>query len=226
MRILVVEDDAKAARFLRQGLEEDGHAVDVAADGDAGVRLGLLHPYDVIILDVLLPLRNGLQVAADLRRDGCDTGILMLTARDETGDVVRGLDAGADDYLAKPFSFDVLLARVRALARRRGSGGPHGLLRVGDVELDRVRRLVRRGPHRIDLAPREFRLLEHFMLHPDHVLTRTNLLEKVWDMSFDPGTNVVDAHISNLRRKLEEPGTSRIIHTVRGAGYVLRASER
>ena len=224
MRVLVVEDDAKAARFLVQGLEEEGHAVDVAGDGETGTRLGLLHPYDLVILDVMLPAKDGLQVAAELRRGGITTPVLMLTARDSTADVVRGLDAGADDYLAKPFAFDELLARVRALGRR-ASGEPHGQLHIADLELDRIRRTVRRGNRKVDLAPREFRLLEHMMLHPEHVLTRTNLLDKVWDMSFDPGTNVVDAHISNLRKKLEEGGESRLVHTVRGVGYVLRTSE-
>ncbi|MEP7325585.1 MAG: response regulator transcription factor [Gemmatimonadota bacterium] len=222
MRILVVEDDRKTARFLKQGLEEDGHAVDVAADGTEGTQLGHLHPYDLIILDLMLPGKNGLQLASGLRREGIQTPILMLTGRDSTADVVRGLDAGADDYLTKPFSFDELIARVRALTRRQSSG-VSGLLRFQDLELDRLKRSVRRGGVTIDLSPREFRLLEHFMIHPDEVLTRTNLLEKVWDMSFDPETNVVDAHISNLRSKLEVKGGARLIQTVRGAGYALRA---
>jgi two-component system OmpR family response regulator len=221
VRILVVEDDRKAARFLKQGLEEEGHAVDVAEDGEAGARYGHANPYDLIILDVQLPGMNGLQLAWDLRRGGVETPILMLTARDTTQDVVRGLDAGADDYLAKPFAFDELLARVRALTRRQ-TGGPTGLLRYADVEMDRLRRVVRRGHRTIDLSPREFRLLEFFLLNPEEVVTRTRLLEKVWDMTFDPETNVVEAHVSNLRRKLEEGGLPRLLQTVRGAGYALR----
>jgi two-component system OmpR family response regulator len=221
MRILVVEDDRKTARFLKQGLEEEGHAVDVAADGSEGSHLGHVQPYDLIILDVMLPERNGLQLATGFRREGIQTPILMLTGRDSTEDVVRGLDAGADDYLTKPFAFDELIARVRALTRRQ-SGEAGGVLRYGDLELDRLRRVVRRRGRTVDLSPREFRLLEHFLLHADEVLTRTNLLEKVWDMSFDPETNVIDAHISNLRRKLEEGGGDRLIQTIRGAGYSLR----
>jgi two-component system OmpR family response regulator len=222
VRILVVEDDPNAARFLKQGLEEEGHSVDLAADGDEGSYLGHLNPYDLMVLDVQLPRRNGLQLAAEFRREGVETPILMLTARDSTPDVVRGLNAGADDYLVKPFDFDELLARVNALARRRGEGGATGVLRFEDLEMDRLRRQVRRGSRLIDLSPREFRLLEYLLLHPDQVITRVQLLEKVWDMSFDPETNVVDAHLSNLRRKLEQFGGRRLIQTVRGAGYVLR----
>ena len=221
MRILVVEDDPKTARFLKQGLEEEGHAVDIAADGDEGAYLGHLNPYDLILLDIQLPRRNGLQLATELRREGVQTPILMLTGRDSTPDVVRGLNAGADDYLTKPFDFDELVARVNALTRRRGAGTT-GVLRFEDLEMDRLKRQVRRGTTLIDLSPREFRLLEHFMLHPDEVVTRVQLLEKVWDMSFDPETNVVDAHLSNLRKKLEQAGGSRLIQTVRGAGYALR----
>ncbi len=221
MRILVVEDDRKAARFLQQGLEEEGHAVDLAADGAEGTSMGRLHPYDLIVLDVMLPKRSGLQVAAELRRLGVEAPILMITARDTTEDVVRGLDAGADDYISKPFALEEFLARVRALGRRR-TGSVGGELRFGDLEMDRLGRRVRRGGRLLDLSPREFRLLEYFLLHPDQVITRTRLLEKVWDMSFDPETNVVDAHISNLRRKLEAGGAPRLIHTVRGAGYALR----
>ena len=223
MRILVVEDDPRASRFLRQGLEEEGHIIDVADDGEAGARYGHGTAYDVIVLDVQLPGMSGLELARDLRRAGVQTPILMLTARDATDDVVRGLDAGADDYLTKPFAFDELLARVRALTRRQLTG-PSGALRYGDLEMDRLRRTVRRAGRPVDLSPREFRLLEYFLLHPEQTITRTRLLEQVWDMSFDPGTNVVEAHISNLRSKLEEGGAPRAIETVRGAGYMLRAA--
>lgn len=222
MRILVVEDDPKTARFVKQGLEEEGHAVDLAADGEEGSYLGHLNPYDLVLLDIQLPKKNGLQLSAELRREGIEVPILMLTARDSTQDIVRGLNAGADDYLTKPFDFDELLARVNALTRRR-TGVASGVLRFRDLELERLKRQVRRGGRLIDLSPREFRLLEYFMLHPDEVVTRVQLLEKVWDMSFDPETNVVDAHISNLRKKLERQGEPRLIQTVRGAGYALRA---
>jgi DNA-binding response OmpR family regulator len=224
LRILVVEDDPKAARFLKQGLEEEGHAVDVAADGQEGAQFGHLSPYDLIVLDVQLPKKSGLELSRELRREGVETPILMLTARDATEDVVRGLDAGADDYLAKPFAFDEFLARVRALTRRHGPGIA-GTLRYEDLAMDRLQRVVTRGGRPIDLSPREFRLLEYLLLHSEELVTRTMLLQKVWNMSFDPETNVVEAHISNLRRKLEERGRHRLIQTVRGAGYMLRNEE-
>jgi two-component system OmpR family response regulator len=224
MRILVVEDDSKAARFLKQGLEEEGHVVDVAADGEEGAQLGHVNQYDLIVLDIQLPKKDGLELSRELRREGVETPILMLTGRDSTQDIVRGLDAGADDYLTKPFAFDELLARLRAVTRRQGTGIA-GTLRYEDLEIDRLKGVVTRGNRLVDLSPREFRLLEYFMLHPGELVTRTMLLQKVWHMSFDPETNVVDAHISNLRRKLEEGGQGRLIHTVRGAGYMLRGGE-
>jgi DNA-binding response OmpR family regulator len=224
MRILVVEDDNKAARFLKQGLEEEGHAVDVAVDGEEGAQLGHLNPYDLIVLDIQLPRKNGIELSRELRREGIETPILMLTGRDSTEDVVRGLDAGADDYLTKPFAFDELLARVRALTRRQ-TPGIIGTLRYEDLEIDRLRGVVTRGGRPLDLSPREFRLLEYFMLHPEELVTRAMLLQKVWNMSFDPETNVVEAHMSNLRRKLEDVGRTRVIQTVRGAGYMLRGEE-
>jgi len=222
MRILVVEDDRKVARFIQQGLEEEGHAVDVAADGESGLLLAHVGPYDVLILDIQLPKRNGLQLAAELRRERVTVPILMLTARDTTEDVVRGLDAGADDYLTKPFAFDELVARVRALGRRGGTPTAGGVLRFDDLELDRGRFSATRGGRTLALTPREFRLLAYLLERPEQVVTRTELIEKVWDMSFDPGTNVVDVHVSNLRRKLEEGGEPRLLHTVRGVGFVLR----
>ncbi len=222
MRILVVEDDPKVASFLVRALQEEGHAVDAAADGESGASLAHLNPYDLILLDIQLPKRDGLQVAAELRRNNVPTPILVLTSRDTIQDVVRGLNAGADDYLTKPFALEELLARVSALTRRQ-LGPTSGVLRFQDLEMDRLRREVKRAGHLLDLAPREFRLLEFFLLNPERVVGRTTLLEKVWDMSFDPETNVVDAHISNLRRKLEAGGLPRLIQTVRGAGYALRA---
>ena len=224
MRILVVEDDRKVARFIHQGLAEEGHAVDVAGDGEEGALLAHVNPYDVIVLDIQLPKKNGLQLAAELRREGIATPVLMLTARDSTEDVVRGLDAGADDYLTKPFAFEELVARLRALGRRAAATPAGGVLRFADVELDRARHRASRGGREMALTPREFRLLAYFVERPDTVVTRTELIEKVWDMSFDPGTNVVDVHVSNLRRKLEEGGAPRLLHTVRGVGFSLRAA--
>jgi two-component system OmpR family response regulator len=223
MRILVVEDDPKAARFLKQGLEEEDHIVELARDGEEGSQLAHLAPYDLIVLDIQLPRKDGLQLSRELRRDGVETPILMLTGRDTTEDVVRGLDAGADDYLSKPFAFDELLARTRVLTRRKVTG-PAGVLRYDGLEMDRLRRVVARAGRPLDLSPREFRLLEYLLLHSEEVVTRTMLLQQVWDMSFDPETNVVDAHISNLRRKLEDGGGTRFIQTIRGVGYTLRSA--
>lgn len=222
MRVLVVEDETTVARFLKQALEEEGHEVDAAGDGVEAGHLAHINQYDLILLDVQLPRMNGLQLAAELRRAGFQSPILMLTSRDSTQDVVRGLNAGADDYLTKPFALEELLARVNALTRRQ-LGPTTGTLRYQDLEMDRLRRTVKRGGKPVDLAPREFRLLEFFLLNPERVVGRTTLLEKVWDMAFDPETNVVDAHISNLRRKLEDGNRPRLIQTVRGAGYALRA---
>ncbi|MEO7334312.1 MAG: response regulator transcription factor [Gemmatimonadota bacterium] len=223
MRVLVVEDEPKVARFLKQALEEEGHAVDVTADGVEAGALAHLNAYDLILLDVQLARMNGLQVTAGLRREGVRTPILILTSRDSTQDVVRGLDAGADDYLTKPFALEELLARVNALTRRE-LGPATGILRYQDLEMDRLDRTVKRGGKMLDCSPREFRLLEFFLRNPERVVSRTALLEKVWDMTFDPGSNVVDAHISNVRKKLEQGGLPRLIQTVRGAGYALRAA--
>ncbi len=224
MRVLVVEDDRKVAGFIQMGLREEGYAVDVAKDGDEATTLAHVNDYDAILLDIMLPRKNGLQVASELRREGRKTPILMLTARDSTEDVVRGLDAGADDYLSKPFRFDELLARLRALIRRGGSTRLERLT-YGPLELNRMKHQARTGAHVLDLTPREFQLLEHFMLHPEEVVRRTELLEKVWDMHFDPESNVVDVHVGNLRRKLREAGCSDLIQTVRGVGFCLKTSD-
>ena len=221
MKILVVEDDRKVAGFIEQGLREEGYAVDVAKDGEEGVMMAHINQYDALLLDLMLPKKNGLQVAAELRGEGRTTPILMLTARDATEDIVRGLNAGADDYLSKPFKFDELLARLRALVRR---GGAARLERItcGSLQLDRLKHVAFAGSKKLDLTPREFQLLEHFMLHPSQVVRRTELLEKVWDMHFDPESNVVDVHVGNLRRKLKEAGSDGILQTVRGVGFTLQ----
>ena len=221
MRVLVVEDDRKVAGFIEQGLREEGYAVDIARDGDEATTLAHVNDYDAILLDLMLPKKNGLQFAMELRREGRRTPILMLTARDSTEDVVRGLDAGADDYLAKPFKFDELLARVRALTRRGGAARLDRLL-YGPLSLDRLKHKAHAGGEALELTPREFQLLEHFMLHPEDVIRRTDLLEKVWDMHFDPESNVVDVHVGNLRRKLREAGHDGLLQTVRGVGFCLK----
>jgi len=221
MKILVVEDDRKVAGFIEQGLREEGYAVDVAPDGDEATTLAHVYEYDLVVLDVMLPRKNGLQVAAELRREGRHTPILMLTARDTTEDVVRGLDSGADDYLTKPFKFAELLARVRALVRRGGTARTE-LLVYGRIELDRLKHKVRIKGRLVELTPKEFHLLEHFLLHAEEVVRRTELLEKVWDMHFDPESNVVDVHVGNLRRKLEQASGEPLIETVRGVGFRLQ----
>ncbi|MEQ1854930.1 MAG: response regulator transcription factor [Longimicrobiales bacterium] len=221
MRILVVEDEKKVASFLEKGLREEGYSVDVAYDGDDGLMKALIHEYDLLLLDVMMPHRSGLDVVRELRAKERTTPVLMLTARDAESDVVLGLDAGADDYLTKPFGFDELLARVRALLRRGGAARPDRLL-YDDVELDRVKHIALRGRARLDLTPKEFQLLEFFLLNPERVVRRTELLEKVWDLHFDPMSNVVDVHVGNLRRKLGRPSRDELLHTVRGVGYILR----
>jgi len=221
MKVLLVEDDRKVAGFIEQGLKEEGYVVDAAADGEEATMLAHVYDYDLILLDVMLPKKNGFQVAMELRREGRNTPILMLTSRDAVEDVVRGLDAGADDYLAKPFRFEELLARVRALARRGGAERME-VLRFGELALDRLRHLAMAGDRKLDLTAKEFQLLEHFLLHPEEVVRRTILLEKVWDMHFDPESNVVDVHVGNLRRKLAEHTSVQRIETVRGVGFCLR----
>src|ERR671936_2833049 len=222
MRILVVEDERKVANFVRQGLEEEGHAVDVAAEGAAALDLGLADPpYDLIVLDVMLPKRDGFAVVRSLREHGIATPVLMLTARDAVADKVAGLDAGADDYLVKPFAFEEFLARVRALLRR-GSDQRTAVLKVDDLTLDPIAREVRRGARRITLTPREYALLEYFMRHPGRVLTRPMLAQHVWGADFDTESNLIDVYVGYLRRKIDGDGERRLVHTVRGVGYVLK----
>jgi len=220
MKILVIEDDKKVASFVARGLREDGYTVDVAHDGAEGLLNAHVYDYDALVVDLMLPGKNGYEVVRDLRSKDNPVPVLFLTARDAPEDVVRGLDVGADDYLTKPFSFDVLLARLRALIRRRGSDRPDRFA-YADLELDRIRHTARRGETQVKLTPTEFRLLEYFLRHPEEVVRRTQLLEKVWDLQFDPGSNVVDVHVGNLRKKLQDAGESPLLHTVRGVGYVL-----
>ena len=224
MRILVVEDEKKVASFLEKGLREEGYAVDVAHDGADGLMKALVHDYDLVLLDVMMPGKSGLEVVHGLRSKERTTPVLMLTARDAEQDIVMGLDAGADDYLTKPFGFDELLARVRALLRRGGAARPDRLI-YDDVELDRVGHVALRCGERLDLTPKEFQLLEYLLVHAEGVVRRTELLEKVWDLQFDPMSNVVDVHVGNLRRKLDRTGKEPLLHTVRGVGYVLRRGD-
>jgi two-component system, OmpR family, copper resistance phosphate regulon response regulator CusR len=221
MRLLVVEDDRRVAGFIEQGLREEGYAVDLARDGDEATMLAHVNEYDVILLDVVLPKKNGFQVATELRSEGRNTPILMLTSRDAVEDVVRGLDAGADDYLAKPFPFDELLARIRALLRR-GGAERLDVLRYDVVVLDRLRHVATANDRPLDLTPKEFQLLEYFLLHAEEVVRRTALLEKVWDMQFDPESNVIDVHVKNLRRKLAKATGEALLANVRGVGFTLR----
>ena len=221
MRVLVVEDELRLASFLRSGLQESGYAVDVAGDGEEAAHLGKSGLYDVILLDILLPKQSGLEVIRQLRRADVRTPILCLTARDRPEDKVAGLDLGADDYLTKPFNFAELLARVRALLRRSPDVAPTEL-RCADLTLDPATRRVTRAGKEIDLTPREYALLEFLLRRAGTVVTRSALLEGVWDMNFDSLTNVLDVLINRLRKKIDQPFGCPLIHTVRAVGYALR----
>jgi two-component system, OmpR family, response regulator len=218
VRILLVEDELKMSRVLRRGLEQEGYAVDTVNDGDDALRRGLLEEYDAIVLDVMLPGRDGFSVCAQLRAKGRWAPILILTARDGVQDRIRGLDAGADDYLVKPFSFEELLARLRALVRRGAAERP-AILSVDDVTLDPATRSVARDGAPIELSAREFALLEFLMHHHGEVVSRTRILEHVWDVNYDGFSNVVDVYVGYLRKKLEQPFDRSFIRTVRGVGY-------
>lgn len=222
MRILVVEDEKKVASFIKKGLEEEGYAVDVAADGEEGLAMALARVHDLLILDIRLPKMDGLRVLQALRQDHVTAPVLLLTVRATIEDKVLGLDAGADDYLTKPFAFQELVARVRALLRRRAEADPT-VLQIGDLRLDPARRIICRGGEKIDLTPREFALLDYFMRNPGRVLTRTMIAEHVWDYSFDTSTNVIDVYVNYLRKKIDTAREPKLLHTVRGVGYVLKA---
>ncbi|APT57645.1 response regulator transcription factor [Roseomonas gilardii subsp. gilardii] len=224
MRILLVEDDAEVARFVTKGLREAGHTVEHSSNGRDGLFLAASEPFDLLVLDRMLPGGvDGVRLVETLRTQGNRTPVLFLSALSAVDERVKGLKAGGDDYLAKPFAFAELLARVEALGRRPAVDAPATRLKVADLELDLLSRTVTRGDKRIEIQPREFRLLEHLMRHAGQVVTRTMLLEKVWDYHFDPQTNVIDVHVSRLRQKLDKGFDKPLIHTIRNAGYMLRA---
>jgi DNA-binding response OmpR family regulator len=222
MRILVVDDDRRLCAVIKRGLLEEGYAVDLAHDGEEGEYLAEVNPYDLIILDIMMPNKDGIHVCHELRVKKINTPILMLTAKDAVEDRVKGLDTGADDYLVKPFAFNELLARVRALLRREGvSKSPE--LQVGDLTLNSLTRQVWRGQRPVELTTKEYVILEYFMRHPNVVVTRTMLEEHAWDYDFDSLSNLIDVYIRRLRRKIDNEGEDSLIQTVRGAGYRLKA---
>jgi DNA-binding response OmpR family regulator len=222
MRILIVEDEPRVARYIGQALSEDACVVELARDGAAGFDLARTYDFDAIVLDLMLPGLDGLSVCRQLRAAGKRTPVLILSARDMVEDRVRGLDAGADDYLVKPFAIEELMARLHALWRRRANAGASATLTVGDLTLDPATRTTRRGAKVVTLTAKEFALLEYFMQRPAAVLTRTMIAEHVWDFGFDHASNVVDVYVKHLRDKIDEPGQPSFIQAVRGVGYVLR----
>jgi two-component system OmpR family response regulator len=224
MRILVIEDDQEAAAYMVKGLRESGSVVDHAADGKQGLIMAASGGYDTLIVDRMLPGMDGLSIIKTLRSTGDKTPVLILSALGEVDDRVKGLRAGGDDYMTKPYAFAELLARIESLLRRGKIESANTRLYVGDLEMDLVARTVRRANKVIDLQPKEFALLEYLMRHAGHIVTRTMLLEKVWDYSFDPQTNVIDVHISRLRQKIDKGFDKALLHTIRGAGYSLNDS--
>jgi two-component system OmpR family response regulator len=225
MKILIIEDDLETAAYLTKAFREAGLTVDHASDGDSGYFLATENSYDVMVVDRMLPKRDGLSIISSLRDQGNETPVLILSALGQVDDRVTGLRAGGDDYLTKPYAFSELLARVEILGRRKGTRDTETVYRVGDLELDRLSHEVRRGGQMINLQPREYSLLEYLMNNAGQVVTRTMLLENVWDYHFDPQTNVIDVHISRLRSKIEKGFEGSLLHTIRGAGYILKASE-
>jgi len=220
VRLLVVEDDKRVSSFVRRGLAAEGFIVDVAQDGREGFHLALDQSYDLIVLDVLLPHLDGLEVLAEIRRHGCQAPVLILSARDAVQDRIRGLNTGADDYLVKPFEFEELTARVRALLRRSTQVDDE-VLQIADLHMDGATRKVTRGDRRLDLTPREYALLEYLLRNKGNVVTRTMIAEHVWDQHFDSFSNVIDVYIRYLRRKVDADAPVKLIHTLRGIGYVL-----
>jgi two-component system, OmpR family, response regulator len=226
MRILVIEDDMEAAAYMTKGLKENGAVVDHMANGRDGLLMAASGVYDVIIMDRMLPGVDGLTILKTLRSSGNSTPVLILSALGDVEDRIVGLKAGGDDYLAKPYAFAELVARLEALMRRRRKGAPEPVLKVGDLEMDLISRSVKRAGRSIELQPKEFALLEQLMRHAGNVVTRTMLLENVWDYSFDPQTNVIDVHISRLRQKIDKGFNKPLLHTVRGSGYCIRENDQ
>lgn len=223
MKILVVEDEPKLASFIKKGLEEQSCEVDVAYDGQVGRTMALNNPYDVVILDVNLPKMNGFDVVQSIRQENIRTPVLMLTAMGSVDDKLTGFEAGADDYLVKPFEFRELMARLRALTKRSSDGGlQSNVIRVADLELDLNEKVARRGDKRIELTAKEFGLLEYFMRNRGRVVSRIDIAEKVWDIHFDTGTNVIDVYVNFLRKKIDKDFPTKLIHTVIGMGYMLK----
>ena len=221
MRILIVEDEKKVAAFIKKGLEEETYAVDIATDGEEGFHLGEQNQYDLIILDLMLPKINGLDILSGLRSQNIETPILLLTAKDSVEDKVEGLNQGADDYLTKPFAFSELLARIRVLLRR-GKSESKTTLEIADLTLNLVSHKVSRGNEEIELTGKEYSLLEYFMRNQEKVLTRTMIAEHVWDYNFDTFTNVIDVYVNHLRKKIDKNFSTKLLHTLRGVGYVMK----
>lgn len=222
MRVLLVEDDRGVSRFIKKGLKEDGHVVDVAFDGEEGLHLALSQSFDLIILDILLPEMNGYEVLKCIREKGVVSPVICLTAKDQKEDIIQGLELGADDYLVKPFSFAELLARIKAVLRRGKKDVEQSKLTVGDLSLDLINRTAHRNEKDIELSSREFLLLEYLMRNAGQILTRTMILENVWGYDFDTSSNIIDVHVNHLRTKIDKDYHPKLIHTIKGAGYVLK----
>ncbi|MBS4027902.1 MAG: response regulator transcription factor [Ignavibacteriales bacterium] len=224
MRILVIEDEKKVAKFIKRGLEEEHYAVDVVHDGESGLQLGKTEPYDLLVVDIMIPKKDGITVIKELRSKKITIPILILTAKTTVEERVAGLDAGADDYLTKPFAMEELFARIRSLLRR-GAAEKTPMLRIGDLELDLVSHKAKRADKMIELTAKEYGLLEYFMRNKNRVLSRTLISEHIWNYNFDTGTNIIDVYVNHLRQKVDNGFEKNLIHTVRGVGYMMKDSE-